>query len=81
MAALRRFPGRVRFVHVKDYSDVNPDLMIGDGEMNWREFSQVCDRIAGTEWFVIEHDSDPAANLEDIGECLKRFRARQSQFQ
>jgi sugar phosphate isomerase/epimerase len=81
VAALKRFPGRARFVHVKDYTASNPDLMIGDGDMNWRDFFPVCDRIAGTDWFVIEHDSDPAANLADIAECLHRFRAKQSQFQ
>jgi sugar phosphate isomerase/epimerase len=78
VAALKRFPGRVRFVHVKDYTAAEPDLMVGDGDMNWREFFPVCDRIGGTDWFVIEHDSDPAANLADIEDCLKRFRAKQS---
>ncbi|HVW87231.1 MAG TPA: sugar phosphate isomerase/epimerase [Bryobacteraceae bacterium] len=73
--ALKRYPGRVRFVHVKDYTLTKPDLMIGDGQMDWHEFFPVCEKVAGTEWYVIEHDSDPNANFEDIRECLRRFRA------
>jgi sugar phosphate isomerase/epimerase len=80
VAALKQFPGRARFVHVKDYTARNPDLMVGDGDMNWRDFFPVCDSIAGTDWFVIEHDSDPAANLADIADCLQRFRAKESQY-
>ncbi len=80
VAALRRFPGRVRFIHVKDYTAAHPDLMPGDGVMNWRDFFPVCDRIAGAEWFVIEYDSNPAANLADIAECLQRFRAIRSRY-
>jgi sugar phosphate isomerase/epimerase len=41
LAALKRFPGRVRYVHVKDYTAARPDLMVGDGDMNWRDFFPV----------------------------------------
>jgi sugar phosphate isomerase/epimerase len=78
IAMLKRFPGRVRFVHVKDYSASEADLMIGDGDMNWRDFFPVCRTIAGSEWFVVEHDSDPGANLADIRECLNRFKEKQN---
>jgi sugar phosphate isomerase/epimerase len=75
VAALKQFPGRVRFVHVKDYTASQPDLMVGQGEMNWREFFPASEKVAGTVWYVIEHDSNPDAHLTDIAECLKRFNA------
>jgi sugar phosphate isomerase/epimerase len=71
VAEMKRFPGRVRFVHVKDYTAAKPDLMVGEGDMNWREFFRVCDAIDAPDWFVIEHDK------ADIADCLKRFRAAQ----
>jgi sugar phosphate isomerase/epimerase len=76
IAALTRYPGRVRMVHVKDYTADKPDVTIGEGNMDWRKFFPVCANIAGTEWFVIEHDSDPAAGLSDIAEQLRRFRQK-----
>jgi sugar phosphate isomerase/epimerase len=79
VAMLKRFPGRTRFVHVKDYTAKEADLMIGAGVMNWREFFPICQTVAGTDWFVIEHDSDPAAHLADIRESLQRFRAKRDQ--
>lgn len=75
IAALKEFPGRTRMVHVKDYTATKPDLMIGDGDMDWRSFFPVCSKIAGTEWFVIEHDSNPATNMADIADSLRRFDA------
>lgn len=77
IAALTEYPGRVRLVHVKDYTHTQPDVLIGDGDMDWKRFFPACAHTAGTEWFVIEHDSDPSAHLTDIADCLRQFKARE----
>jgi sugar phosphate isomerase/epimerase len=78
ISLLKRYPGRVRLVHVKDYAADKPDLMIGEGAMDWRDFFPVCSKIAGAEWLIIEHDSDPTLGMADIAECLRRFRKARS---
>lgn len=74
VAAVRQYPGRTRMVHVKDYTRAEPDLIVGEGQMDWPRFIQACSDVGGTKWYVIEHDSNPTSNLADISECLLRFR-------
>jgi sugar phosphate isomerase/epimerase len=74
IALLKQLKGRARFIHVKDYTAKKPDLIVGDGEMDWRGFFPAAEHA---EWFVIEHDSDEGLNLADISECLNRFREKQ----
>jgi sugar phosphate isomerase/epimerase len=53
MAALRRFPGRARSVHLKDYGGA-PDSVIGEGLADWPEVFRLCETEHATEWYVVE---------------------------
>lgn len=74
IALLRSHPGRVRMIHAKDYTATKPDVMIGDGEMDWSRLFQLAGPGSRVRWFVIEHDSNGSPDLADIEESLRRFQ-------
>ena len=51
---LKKYPGRAITVHMKEYSKTNPDALVGEGDMKWKELFHLCETIAGTEWYIIE---------------------------
>jgi len=36
-------------VHLKEYSSKNEEALIGEGEMMWKEFIELCNAVGGTE--------------------------------
>jgi sugar phosphate isomerase/epimerase len=72
---IRRYPGRVKSIHVKDYADGRPDLIVGDGETDWSKLIQVAVETGGTEWFIIEHETRPETALAEVKESLRRLQA------
>lgn len=76
VAELQRYPGRARTVHVKDYSAKLADLLVGDGVVNWPALFRACEQVAGTEWYVVEHDTRPESGLMEIAETRRRLRER-----
>jgi sugar phosphate isomerase/epimerase len=74
IALLREYPGRAASIHVKDWLPGEPDALIGTGNFNWHEFCRVCERIAGTKWYIVEHESKTQPSLAAVAESLKRFQ-------
>jgi sugar phosphate isomerase/epimerase len=52
-AVLRKFPGRARSVHLKDYGG-DRDAVIGEGKADWEEIFRLCETTQNTEWYVVE---------------------------
>jgi len=52
IAILKKFPGRARSVHLKDYGA--PGVIIGEGEADWDVIFQLCETTHNTEWYVVE---------------------------
>ncbi len=58
VSLIKRFPGRVKSVHIKDYSRTKGyDVFIGEGDANWREIIRVLDSVGGTEWYIVEQEA------------------------
>ncbi len=70
---MKRYAGRVRSVHVKEYSPAKKDALIGDGNVKWPEVLKTCETIAGTQWYIIEEESRAYPGLEGIEQSLKRL--------
>jgi sugar phosphate isomerase/epimerase len=71
---LRKFPGRARSVHLKEYG--KPDAVIGEGDADWAEIFRLCEHEHGTEWYVIEEGSKDGIGFEICSRslaALKRF--------
>jgi sugar phosphate isomerase/epimerase len=73
VAVLKKYEGRAKTVHVKDYSPTNKAFMLGDGEVKWKEVLPACEKIGGTEWYIIEEETLARPGLEGIEICLKRL--------
>jgi sugar phosphate isomerase/epimerase len=84
---LRRYPGRARSVHLKPYSfravredpqhDPNAGFrpVIGEDDLDWGEIFRICETSGGTDWYVVEYESDAYPPLEAVERCLKALRA------
>lgn len=73
---LKRFPGRAATVHVKPFSKAKPNALMGDDELPWPEIFKLCETIAGTEWYIIEYESDaypPLISVEKTFEVMRKW--------
>ena len=70
---LKKFPGRVASVHVKPFSKKNPNALIGEDELVWPEIFELCETVAGVEWYIIEYERDnepPLVSIEKLRKIL-----------
>ena len=80
---IKKYPGRARVVHLKPYSKAlgkdDPrrgyDPIIGDDEIPWQDFFAACETVGGTEWYVVEYESDVMPSLEAVKRCVDALRA------
>ncbi|GAB4522300.1 MAG: sugar phosphate isomerase/epimerase [Anaerolineae bacterium] len=72
---LRRYPGRARSVHLKEYSATNEKALIGEGDAPWAEVFALCESVGGTEWYIVEQESYAYPPLECVDRCLRALRA------
>ncbi|GBC99508.1 Inosose dehydratase [bacterium HR17] len=71
----RRYPGRAKTVHLKEFSSTNPNALIGEGEVKWREVFELCATVGGTEWFIVEQETYAYPPLECVRRCLQNLKA------
>jgi len=82
VAMLGRYPGRAGTVHLKPYSksageeDPNAGFrpVIGEDEVPWDEVFGLCEETGGTQWYIVEYESDAFPPLEAVDRCLKALR-------
>lgn len=72
---LRRYPGRAKTVHLKEYSAANASALIGEGDVPWTEIFELCETIGGTEWYIVEQESYAYPPLECVRHCLQALKA------
>jgi sugar phosphate isomerase/epimerase len=85
VAILQKYPGRARTVHLKPYSwtlaqgdphrGFRPVLGDGQDEMPWADIFRLCESTAGTEWYVVEYESDAFPPLEAVRRCREGLQA------
>lgn len=71
---LARYPGRALTVHLKEYSESNPNALIGDGDIHWDEIFRLCEGVGGTQWYIVEQESYAHPPLECVALCLQNLR-------
>ncbi|MFP4057800.1 MAG: sugar phosphate isomerase/epimerase family protein [Candidatus Brocadiia bacterium] len=74
VAMLERFPGRSTTVHLKEYSEDDPKALIGEGQCPWDDIFDRCERLGGTEWYIVEQESYAYPPLECVRRCLDNLR-------
>lgn len=57
-AIMKAFPGRAQTVHLKPWSQKDGyECIIGQDEVPWQEFFQLCENTGGTQWLILEVES------------------------
>lgn len=73
LALLERYPKRAWSIHVKDCLPGQPDVLLGSSDFDWPALFRVCESTAGTQWYIIEHESKDLPSLAAARESLERF--------
>lgn len=71
---IRRYPGRAATVHLKEYSATDRNALIGEGDMKWREFIELCRSVGGTEWYIVEQETYKYPPLECVRISLENLK-------
>lgn len=73
IAMLRKFPGRARSVHLKDFGGPT-DAVIGEGEADWDTIFELCDTLHPVEWYVVEEGGRDGLGFEIPRRSLAALR-------
>ena len=70
----KRYPGRATTVHLKTHGG-NRDTVIGDDKVKWADFFEACEKVGGTEWYIVEHETgiNPFESIKGCFEGLKKL--------
>lgn len=71
---LRKFPGRAKSVHLKEFGDAE-NAAIGDGEVNWDKVFEACDSLHPVEWYVVEQCPPEGIGFDVARRSLEALRA------
>ncbi|HEY3325307.1 MAG TPA: sugar phosphate isomerase/epimerase [Planctomycetota bacterium] len=71
---VKKYPGRALTVHLKEYSATNPNALIGQGDVEWKELFELCENVGGTQWYIVEQESYANPPMECIDKCLQNLR-------
>lgn len=74
IATLKKFPGRARSVHLKDFGGPKGSV-IGEGKMDWKTIFELCRTLHQPEWYVIEEGGEGGIGYEVSGRSLKAVKA------
>jgi len=69
---LKRYPGRARTVHIKEYPFTAP--AVGEGEVSWNEIFELCETIGNTEWYIVEYETPGRPPLESVRRCIENLK-------
>lgn len=80
LGILRQYPGRGITVHLKPFKTgceghdgFKP--LIGEDSVPWTEVFELLETTSGTQWAIVEYESDAYPSLEAVDLCLKNLRA------
>lgn len=80
---LKKFPGRSTTLHLKPYSpsaaqgkDMEAGFkpLIGEDDVPWKDIFGLVEGAGGTDWYIVEYESDAFPPLDAVERCLKVLR-------
>lgn len=72
---LIKYPKRAVTIHLKEFSKSNPNAVLGEGDIPWKDVFTFCETQGGTEWYIVEEEKDIYPPLVAIERCYKNFKA------
>lgn len=77
VAWIRANPGRIRSLHLKDWSR-DPakgyKVLFGEGAGDWKNILAAAESVGGAEYYLMEQEGSQFSELETAKRCLQRFR-------
>jgi sugar phosphate isomerase/epimerase len=75
VAWINRNPGRIRSMHVKDWSPQKEyKVLTGEGIGPWKQIFAAAEKTGGIEYYLIEQEGSDYSELETVQRCLAAFR-------
>jgi len=77
-AWIRSQPGRIRSLHLKDWS-ADPakgyQVLFGEGDAKWKDIFAAAESVGGVEYYLLEQEGSRYGELETAKRCLQAYRA------
>ena len=74
VAWINRNPGRIRSIHVKDWSPTTGyKVLTGEGVAPWKEIFAAAESTGGIEYYLIEQEGSEYPEMETVQRCLALF--------
>jgi sugar phosphate isomerase/epimerase len=75
VAWIKQNPGRIRSMHVKDWSpERGYRILTGEGTAPWKEIFAAAESTGGIEYYLIEQEASDYSEMEAVQRCLAAFR-------
>ncbi|HLB86333.1 MAG TPA: sugar phosphate isomerase/epimerase, partial [Terriglobales bacterium] len=77
VAWIRTNPGRIRSLHLKDWSPEKAkgySVLFGEGAAEWKTIFEAAESAGGAEYYLIEQEGSRFTELETARRCLQSFR-------
>lgn len=75
-AWIRSNPGRIRSIHLKDWSS-DPakgyQVLFGEGDAKWKEIFAAAEGVGGVEYYLLEQEGSGFGELETAKRCLESY--------
>jgi len=76
VAWIRSNPGRIRSIHLKDWSS-DPakgyQVLFGEGDAKWKEIFAAAESVGGVEYYLLEQEGSRFGELETAKRCLEAY--------
>jgi sugar phosphate isomerase/epimerase len=75
VAWINRNPGRIRSMHVKDWSSQKGyKVLTGEGIAPWNKIFAAAEKTGGLEYYLIEQEGSDYSEMETAQRCMAAFR-------
>jgi sugar phosphate isomerase/epimerase len=71
---MKRYPGRLVTVHVKEFSKTKRHPLVGEGDVDWPAMFRICEDAGGTQWYIVEDESSNPPPLQRVKRDLENLR-------
>jgi len=76
VAWIRANPGRIRSLHLKDWSPEPAKgytVLFGEGSADWKNIFEAAESVGGVEYYLLEQEGSRFSELETAQRCLQSF--------
>jgi sugar phosphate isomerase/epimerase len=75
VAWINQNPGRIRSMHLKDWSSQNGyKVLFGEGVAPWKQLLAAAESVGGAQYYLIEQEGSRYPEIETAHRCLEAYR-------